>query len=106
MFEKLQQLISSWNSQGLPLPMVRDPKTGQGSVTTTLVVVSSGICTVCSLLAVLSAVSKLTGLFANFTEAQTAITNAFNLSFQFFLASGGLYVGRKMQRDNTGKIQI
>lgn len=44
MLEKLEKLISDMNSKGIPVPMARDPKTGVGSITATMVVVSFGVC--------------------------------------------------------------
>jgi hypothetical protein len=41
--EKLKELASSANKDGIPVPMVRDPKTGKGSATLTMVVVSFGV---------------------------------------------------------------
>jgi len=41
MLEKLKTLLDSFNKLGLPLPLIRDPKTGGGSVSLTLVFISS-----------------------------------------------------------------
>ena len=38
---KLKQQIDKLNKYGVPLPMIRDPKTGLGSVSLTLVLLSS-----------------------------------------------------------------
>ena len=106
MFEWFDNLLGKFNSDGIPAPMVRDPKTGKGSITATLVVVSSGICGACCMLAILSALAKAGGVFSSFTEAQQAIQNAFGISFQFFLACGGFHLGHSFQRSEKGAINI
>jgi hypothetical protein len=40
MLEKLKQLVNSMNSKGIPIPMVRDSKTGLASMTATMSVIS------------------------------------------------------------------
>jgi hypothetical protein len=44
--DKLKELLAAMNSKGIPVPMVRDPKTGVGSITATMVVASFGVCIV------------------------------------------------------------
>jgi hypothetical protein len=102
----ISDFIAKLNSAGVPLPVMRDPNTGKGSVTATTFVMSSGLCLLCGVMAAACALAKLSGVFSNFAEAQTAITNAFGLSFQFFLASGGFYVGRRIGRDSKGSITV
>jgi hypothetical protein len=46
MIDKIKQLIQDMNSKGIPIPLARDPKTGRGSLTFTMPVVSFGICVV------------------------------------------------------------
>jgi hypothetical protein len=99
-------LVSNLNSKGIPFPVIRDPNTGKGSVTATAFIVSSALCAGCAFLAAVSALAKLAGVFANFAEAQQAITNAFGLSFQFFLACGGFYLGRRIGRDSKGNVTV
>lgn len=41
---ELSKFFSKLNSQGIPIPLARDPKTGVGSLTFTMAVVSFGIC--------------------------------------------------------------
>lgn len=98
------KLFDKWNEKGIPAPMVRDPKIGLGSITATLVVVSAGLCTLTILLVAASAVGKVAGVFLNFADAQQAFINAFNISFQFFIACGGFYLGRKFQRSDKGAL--
>lgn len=38
--EKLKQLAKFMSEKGIPLPYIRDPKTGMGSISATMVVVS------------------------------------------------------------------
>jgi hypothetical protein len=46
MIDKLKELMSNMNSKGIPIPLARDPKSGSGSLTFTMAVVSFGICIV------------------------------------------------------------
>lgn len=46
MLDKLEKFISDMNSKGIPIPLARDPKTGAGSLTFTMAVVSFGICVI------------------------------------------------------------
>lgn len=44
MLDKIEKLLADMNSKGIPIPVVRDPKTGFGSLTATMVVVSFAVC--------------------------------------------------------------
>lgn len=74
-FEKIKALIQRGNELGLPILVVRDPSSGKGSISATLVFLSS--------VAVLA--SLVTSKVNN------------NYAFDFFIASSGLYFGRKFQ---------
>lgn len=41
MLDKIKEFVNKMNAAGVPMPMVRDSKTGQGSVSLTLVFLSS-----------------------------------------------------------------
>jgi hypothetical protein len=99
-------LLDKWNKEGIPAPMIRDPKIGLGSITASLVVASAGLCALCIILVALSGVAKVSGLFLNFADAQQSLINAFNIAFQFFLACGGFYLGRKVMRDPKGQLDL
>jgi hypothetical protein len=43
LFEKWKQFVRDMNAKGIPVPTVRDPKTGFGSISLTLVFISSVI---------------------------------------------------------------
>ena len=70
----IKKFIATWNSKGVNALVMRDPKTGKGSITASLVVISCA-CVVASL-----------------------VTNKVDKSgsFEFYLASIGVYLGRKM----------
>ena len=70
---------------GVPLPMVRDPKTGKGSVSLTLVFISSA-------LVILGLVGKWSGHMG-----VVDISNA----LEFFYASSFLYFGRNWRTGAT-----
>jgi len=80
-FSKIKEIISKWNSSGLNLPVMRDPLTNKGSITATLVVISS-ILLICSLMT-------------------TKIDKSG--AFQFYATSTLIYLGRKFQtKDISG----
>jgi hypothetical protein len=81
--EKLKALILKLNKNGVPLPMATDPKTGVGSLTVTMVVVSFGICA----LGVLGKASKVLG--------EVDLTAAHSL----LVISLSAYLGRKVMND-------
>lgn len=43
MITKIKEIIRKMNDAGIPLPVARDPATGKGSVTFTLVAISGGV---------------------------------------------------------------
>lgn len=74
----LKKLVLTCNSYGIPLPLVHDPKTGSGSVSLTLVFVSS--------------VMVLLGLVGKWSGKLGVID--INNALEFFYASSFLYFGR------------
>lgn len=92
-FEQLQQktkkAISELNRYGIPIPTIRDPKTGEGSITLTLVFVSFNT-------ALIGQVGKIAGIFGGIDLAQANY---------LFLMCLGAYLGRKMQGDGK-KVDI
>jgi hypothetical protein len=105
MWAELKKTLSDLNKDGFPLPMVRDPKTGKGSITATSYWISLNLCVLCALLFVASIVAHLSSTFAPAAETQQAIQSAASYSMQLFLACGGFYLGRKMQGDGK-KIDV
>ena len=79
MWEKLKGYIQKANELGVPLATVRDPATGRGSISATLVVLSS-IALIASLVT-------------------TKVNNSGSL--EFFLASCSLYFGRHYQKKDS-----
>jgi hypothetical protein len=78
MFESIKSFITSWNNQGVNLPMARDPLTGKGSISASLVILSSFF--------------VILSLFTSKISSSGA--------FDFYLASATLYLGRKYQSKN------
>lgn len=78
LWEKVEQISRNANMFGVNVPMVKDPKTGMGSVSLTLVFISS-------VLVVVGLVGKWSGYLG------MDINNA----LEFFYASSALYFGRK-----------
>ena len=88
--DKWIAVVSKANLLGVPLPTIRDPKSGRGSVSLTLVFISFNFC-------IFAMVSKWSGDIGGIDPAQ-----AFNL----FIACAGLYFGRKFQKDEKGIVNI
>lgn len=87
--DKLKNFVDNMNDKGIPIPLVRDPKTGKGSVSLTLVFISFNV-------ALLGLIGKISGWFGGVDLTQ-AIT--------LFGICAGLYWGRKFQRDGS-KVEI
>ena len=81
MLEWIKALMSKMNSKGVPVPMIRSPDTGVGSVTLTLVFISFNV----NLIAL---GGKAAGYFGGID-----ISGASYL----FLMTLGAYLGRKIQ---------
>jgi hypothetical protein len=96
--QKWKDLVDTANSKGIPMPMVRDPKSGLGSITATLVVVSSGLCAISILMMLAVFLSKMTAFFTLNDATFNIMKEAFSSSMQFFIAAIGAYLGRKMQK--------
>ena len=84
--ENIKGLFSSTNKDGIPLPMVRDPKTGAGSLTATMVVTSFMIC-------VILLGGKVTKLVGDVD---------YNNALWLLGISLGAYMGRKFTSDSKG----
>lgn len=82
LYKKLKQFVGILNMYGVPLPMVRDPKTGMGSVSLTLVFISS-------IMVILGLVGKWSGWLGVID---------INNSLEFFYASSFLYFGRNWKK--------
>lgn len=87
LLKKLKQLVILCNTYGIPLPLVRDPKTKQGSVSLTLVFISS-------IMVILGLVGKWSGHFG---------TIDINNALEFFYASSFLYFGRNWRTGASPK---
>jgi hypothetical protein len=77
---KWKDFITKMNDKGIAVPTIRDPDTGEGSVSLTLVFISS-------FLVIVGILSKWSGKLGG-----VDIDNA----LQFFYASASLYFGRKI----------
>lgn len=77
LLNKWKKLISLANDKGIPFPMVRDPNTLEGSVSLTLVVLSSFI--------------VMVGIVGRWSKWLDGID--MNNAMQFFYASSTLYFG-------------
>lgn len=96
--EKWIAFINRMNRLGIPVPTVRDPKTGKGSITAALVVFSAGLFGLCIIFMLATAVAKWAGAFVLTDATLGQIKMAADYSFQFLLAAIGGYLGRYMQK--------
>lgn len=87
----MEELIKKWkelcmkaNQHGIPVPLVRDPKKGRGSVSLTMVFISFNIWLV-------SIINDVAQVFGGLNT-----DSAFNM----FIACAGLYWGRKLTKDD------
>lgn len=80
---RLSKLFNNYNRNGIPVPMVRDPATGVGSITATMAVVAFGV-----------AVLLLAGKAATyFGEVD------YNNVIWLLGVSVGAYLGRRFQKN-------
>ena len=93
--------INKMNKYGIPMPTVRDPRTGKGSITAALVVFSAGLFGFCILFILASTVAKWAGFFALTDMSIAQVKIAADYSFQFLLAALGGYLGRHLQKGDT-----
>lgn len=80
MLDKLKEFLNLLNSKGIPTPLIRDPKTGVGSVSLTLVFLSSLYVQI--------------GLIGKYSKLLEGID--LNQAINFFMVSAGLYFGRNL----------
>lgn len=99
--DKWISFVDKMNKYGIPVPTVRDPRTGKGSITAALVVFSAGMFGFCIMFMLATAVAKWAGLFVLTTEALLQIKTAADYSFQFLLAALGGYLGRHLQKGES-----
>lgn len=102
---KWKEFVDRMNKKGIPVPTVRDPKTGEGSITAALVVFSAGMFGFCILFLLATAITKMAGLFTLTDLTVSQVKMAADYSFQFLLAALGGYLGRYMQKGSTGSQQ-
>jgi hypothetical protein len=83
--KKWSEFTAKMNKRGIPLPTVRDPKSGLGSISLTLVFISFNV-------VIVGLVGKWAGALGGID-----LTQALNL----FYACAALYWGRKFQGGNS-----
>lgn len=88
--ESWNKFVNSMNSKGVPVPLIRDPKSGLGSVSLTLTFISFNVW-------LASIVGKVAGILGGMNPDQC---------LNMFLACAALYFGRKMQRGESGQVSV
>lgn len=86
MFEQLRNILLRSNDEGIPIPLLRDNKTGKGSYTLTMFWMSFNI----SILLLAGKVTKLIG------------DVDYNNVLWLLGLTGGFYLGRKVQGTKDG----
>ena len=86
MFEKVKNWLIKMNQEGFPLPTLKDPSTGKGSITLTMFWVSFNI----AILTLAGKVVKITG------DVQ------YDNVLWLLGITGSFYLGRKMQAGKDG----
>jgi hypothetical protein len=81
--QKWKEFSVKMNEKGIPMPMIRDPKSGASSVSLTMMVISFNFC-------LIAMAGKWSKFFDGIDPSQ-----AINL----FMVCTGLYFGRKFQSD-------
>ena len=89
-YEAVKKLVDESNSRGVPVPLIRDPKTGMGSVSLTLVFLSFNV--------------VLAGLIGKITKflGDVDMTN----SLWLFGICTSLYFGRTFSKSKDGEIKL
>jgi uncharacterized membrane protein YfcA len=85
--DAIKNFINSLNEKGIPVPMLRDPRTGQASLTATLVFLSFNT-------ALLGQIGKVTNLFGPVDLVQANY---------LLMLSLGAYLGRRIQANSATK---
>lgn len=85
--KKWQKAVNWMHQKGIPVPFLRDPKSGKPSVSLTLVFLSFNIWLV-------SIIGEATRWFGGIDPSQT---------FNMFIATASLYWGRKLTSPATNK---
>lgn len=89
LYKKWTQFVNKMNSKGVPLPTVRDPKTGMGSISLTLVFISS--------------IFVIVGIVGKWAKIAGDID--MGNAMEFFYTSCALYFGRQWQMKSGTKIE-
>jgi len=82
---KVKNFIASMNAKGVPLPMLRDPKSGVASVSLTMLFISFNV-------VLIGLLGKLAGKFGGI-DIQSAL--------YWFMVCAGLYFGRRVGDGKT-----
>lgn len=88
MLERWKKFVNDMNSKGVPLPMIRAD--GKANISATMMFLSFNIWLV-------SVVGKAAGALGGMDSSAC---------LQMFIATAGLYYGRKFQRDEKGAITV
>jgi hypothetical protein len=82
-WQKIKEWLLKMNSEGVPLPMLKDPKTGKGSVTLTMMWISFNV-------SILALAGKITNLLGGVDYSDT---------LWLLGLTSSLYLGRKIQKN-------
>lgn len=88
--QKWSEFVNKMNEKGIPIPLLRSPDTGRGSVSLTMMFISFN-------LYIIATVGKWSGYFGNVNSP-----DAFNL----LVLTTSLYFGRSFNRSSNGAISM
>ncbi len=90
LYDKWKEFTRRMNEKGVPLPTIRDPKTGSGSVSLTLLVFAS--------------IWVQIGLLGKFSRVFEGVN--LDQALQFFYACSALYFGRRWTSKDGSKLDL
>lgn len=87
--DSIKQFIGKFNSRGIPVPLIRDPKSGNGSISLTLLFISSLFVEV--------------GLIGKYSKLLEGID--IQQAINWFLICAGLYMGRSLTTKDVSSLK-
>lgn len=88
--DKISKKLDDSNSNGVPIPTLRDPQTGKGSITLTMWFITFNI-------AIITLIGRVTKILDGVD---------YDSVLWLFGITGGFYLGRKVQKKADGSLEI
>lgn len=102
--KKWLELVRGMNEKGIPLPLVRDPRIGSGSVSLTLVFLSFNLCAASILGKALITIARVLHIGISLDDSSINLLSDIDTSqaLNLFMACAALYFGRRLSKDDKG----